>query len=503
MPDSTDQTLTCLLTRIRKRLRAACLARSTGRMLCGLATVVLTMRIWMSFAPLREGTAALLFGVAGTLAALALAGAIFRTASAWRDLSQLALEVERHHPELMDSFICAVQLEGMKRPLTSLEKMLLERQQSAMQTNPDLIFKVFRPRSSWPHVLLPVMLGGGLWAIAVRTEAWANIRMGLTDGFGECSGLVLEWQPDVPMGTDTRINVQVLRGSQHASIEVAEHGGSPFSSPMTRQTSDFTFTHYGVRRDFRFRVSTPSLRSRWHTVQVYNPPFCESEHTELRTQPHTHRPPASSDKIQDRELVEGDTLLIRIRTQAGVTASVHPPKDGAAKPLTGGDELSLTFQPEESGRHELTLEDREGHQAKVPFTLTIQPDLPPVLAIVAPEPDSTLKPGEFLRIQANASDDFGLTACRLHFSVNGEETRQVELQAGDGSERLWEVAHRLESSANGLREGDSLVAWLSVTDNRAPTPQSARSGLMLISVRPDTLQAAQNGGQQQSSKQEE
>ena len=503
MPHYTDKPLTNQLVGIRRRLRSMHLMRCTGWLLCGTATAVLAMRLWMGVAPLREGMAALLFGGALLFAVLAIIGIIIRTASSWHDLSQLALEVEKKHPELLDSFICAVQLEETQRPLTSLEKILLEKQQREALAAPKRLWEVFRHRLAWKYALPPVVLGAFLWLAAVRTEAWSNIRMGLADGFGECSGLAIEWQSDVPAGTDTSINVQVLRGSQQADIEVEEQGSSAFTTPLTRQKTGFAFTHYGVRNDFRFRVSTPSLRSHWHTVQVYDPPFCEEEQMELRAQPYTHRPSVKSDKIQDWELVSGDTLHIQIRTQSAVTAAIRPPKDGEALPLTGERVLSLTFQPEQTGCHELVLTDKDGHQAKFPFALTIQPDLPPVLAISEPTPDAVLKPGEFLRIQANASDDFGLTACRLHFSVNGEETRQVELQVGDGSERLWELAHQLETSANGLQEGDSLVAWLSVTDNRVPHAQTARSGLMLVSVRPDTSQASQGEGQQQASKQQE
>ena len=86
-----------------------------------------------------------------------------------------------------------------------------------------------------------------------------------------------------------------------------------------------------------------------------------------------------------------------------------------------------------------------------------------------------------------ASDDYGLAAnARLRITLaqgSGENItfrEQFMTLRGTGPATLRRYAQRLDLGALGLAAGDDLIVQLSVDDNRAPAPQSARSASLIL-----------------------
>ena len=416
--------LTVVLSRYRRRLRAAGVLRAVCMMLCGMFVWGLLVAILDKMICLREPTAALLG--AGGLLLCGLAGLWFagRAVRRWSRLEDLALEVEASHPELMDSYISAVELEQKKGPLSELEHALLwKMRQDRDQTLAGAIQDTFRRRQDCAPALLGSVVCGILLLCVMQFPAWSKCRWGLHDlRTGECSGIRLDCPSEVARGADFTVHAEILRGEPGATIDFSGADGNGTSSMHTDEDG-MRFTFYGVSSPVRFRVSTPSLQTRWKTIRVYDPPVLEGIQIRVSPPSYTGREPVIWEELRDMEIVQGTSLQITPRTKDDVTTVFCLP-EAESQPLPN----SQPIVPQTSGRAVLVLADRARHTAELPFKLTVVPDSPPVLSVLAPTPDATCKFNESLHCQIDAEDDFGLTRLVLHWKVNG----------GVEQETVWE-----------------------------------------------------------------
>ncbi|GAA5082452.1 hypothetical protein [Lysobacter panacisoli] len=116
-------------------------------------------------------------------------------------------------------------------------------------------------------------------------------------------------------------------------------------------------------------------------------------------------------------------------------------------------------------------------------------DRPPQLRVLEPDRGlSLIEPGQrSWSVAFEATDDYGVAGdARLRITLaqgSGENITFREQTAtlhGSGSATTKRFAHRLDLAALGLAAGDDLIVQLEVRDNRAPTPQSARSASLIL-----------------------
>lgn len=116
-------------------------------------------------------------------------------------------------------------------------------------------------------------------------------------------------------------------------------------------------------------------------------------------------------------------------------------------------------------------------------------DRPPQIKVITPDRSlSLVTPGQRKwPLLFEVSDDYGVTAnAQLRITLaqgQGENItfREQTLNVhGSGSANLKRFAPQLDLAALGFAVGDDLVAQLSASDNRAPTPQIARSPSLIL-----------------------
>lgn len=116
------------------------------------------------------------------------------------------------------------------------------------------------------------------------------------------------------------------------------------------------------------------------------------------------------------------------------------------------------------------------------------PDQPPQIRVVAPERSLSLAaPGQRQwALDFEASDDHGLGDARLDITLaqgSGEQVTVTQRSLplpGEGDAKLRRYARTLDLASLGLAVGDDLIVRLTVTDNRAPSPQSSRSASFIL-----------------------
>ncbi|MBR4672992.1 MAG: hypothetical protein IKP00_00870 [Victivallales bacterium] len=482
-------TLHTLLSKGRFRL-------SCHRLLVGIALACASLfalfgllSLVQAFWGLRENTV-MLIGTLGCLAAIcAPLCHLFWNHRRHGSLKAMALLVEEAHPELMDSFICAYELEctANQRELRPIESQLLEQIHERIEDEPEFVPAVFRRRSRWllPLVAVSVLM---LFLItllpAYEKFAWGWRALTVGD-----AGIDIEISgAEAARHSDYTIKATVHRWEKQAKI-LFDSTKSPNANYVMNHVSDnsFSFTFYDVNDDFKFKVTTPSLASGWHRISVYDPPVYEELSMEVEPLPYMQRNARKYNEYCDLELVAGETVKLSLKTAPDVKASLEWEKK--SQPLSNDSDgwRRLDFSPAKSGPCTLLLEDKAGHTSHYSMEITVIPDMPPVLALTEPTKDVTLKPGDSLRIMAQVSDDFGLEECQLLYSVNGGERHSLSLRKAEPStiEKEWEIVSLWDIPSLKLEIGDLLSCMLIAKDNRQPNHQQAKSDLFFVVIRPD------------------
>jgi hypothetical protein len=199
--------------------------------------------------------------------------------------------------------------------------------------------------------------------------------------------------------------------------------------------------------------------------------------------------PRRTESALAAQLPEGSELTWTLQLQprpAAVQLRFH---DGTQLPLvasTAGWQGSRTLTRSTDYRVEINADSAlaEDHLQR----LQVIADQPPQVRVLAPERSLSLLAAGQTRwsLEFEASDDYGLGNAQLqirHAQGSGENiqvsAREFTLN-GAGSATLRRYARTLDLTALGFAPGDDLIVRLSVSDRRAPQPQTTRSASFIL-----------------------
>lgn len=512
MPQQRPTTLIAPLTGIRRALlrRAVMLNAADG--LATAAGLFVLLEIWQLGFRMTESTAGILAAGGLALAAGAFLVRHVRLILRQPGPAALALQVEKARPELLDAFVCAVELEqksatGRLRPL---EQGLLTDMQNQFGGKDAFLAEIFQSRLSWRRFIRHAIVAIALAVMAVRGTAFAKAAWHLRDVLaGKSTGITVELPAaEMPAGSDARILATVHRWEQQAEIvydDGSDNGAVRLPMPATSD-GRFAFTFYSVADTIRFRIVTPALKSAWHHLPVFEPPAVEAVEITVTPLPYTGRAVQKTDTFTDLGLIAGETLSVSLtapladrawlRTDSPADATMAFIADSRGGGSGNGRRLTATTVPRGTGQRQVRLEDAAGHRVEgQPFLITVSPDLPPIIELRSPEQDTQLKPGDALRLHAFAGDDFGVSAVTLQFSINGGPRQAVALWKHSGPDRQLEVEYSQiwDIPALNPAEGDLIAAQVLAADNREPEAQLARSEVFFVVIRPELKSAESDG----------
>jgi hypothetical protein len=205
---------------LRRHLQWALLT-CIALLVCGIALCDAANRL----APLRESGAFWILVAIAAAAALRLAVLAFRALFRGPSVQDVALAVERVHPEFLDSLICASEVE--RKPEASrraLERALLAK---VLATTSDMHYHsaVLPEALRWRRLLpLAVLLGLAAAAMA-RTPGLLKALYHARDLVNGTSGIAVEAPAEpVPEHSDVRVAARIRRWEPDASIVVEQDG---------------------------------------------------------------------------------------------------------------------------------------------------------------------------------------------------------------------------------------------------------------------------------------
>lgn len=278
-----------------------------------------------------------------------------------------------------------------------------------------------------------------------------------------------------------------------ATLVVGANAESERRIPLAKNLDDPVFggSIPEVNADLLYHIEYGGKRTRDFRVTTYEHPNLVRADAKLTYPGYTGLPEKTIEDTRRVSAVEGTELeyafhLNKPVAKAQLIAKGGEPvelKPDASRPNTYLAGLTLL----ESRRYELQLVDAEGRANKVPpvIQIDVTRNRPPELKFVRPRKDLRVSPLEEIDFEAEVSDDFGLSAFGIAYSVGGGEPALVELGKTTGPHEKAKARRTVAMEKLGAQP-DELLTYYLWADDMGPDGRQRRtaSDIFFAEVRP-------------------
>jgi hypothetical protein len=417
---------------------------------------------------------------AGTLAATLLPLLLAASAAIWLwsrrglgDPRQVAKLIESKHPELQTALLAALDQKPGDLPLNYLQLRLIVESVAAAERD-QWIDLVPKPRLDRLRVLNLAAISLALAALAIALFPRRASESTAVAGIETPPTAALEFEVDpgdVELERGSPLTIQARFGEStpaEASLELTDEAGLVRTLPLTRP---FTEPVYQARLSavpgpLGYRIVTAGGSSRNYQVTVFDRPALVSSQAVLTFPEHLGKPPQT---IKDPRSVQ---VPERTRMEFSLVANLP----GLAVSLLAKDKdpLVLTADPADPARHlvtldltrsvryEIVLTDTAGRKnpRKELLDIKVLPNKAPVVKVVLPRKNDKATPIQEVRLEAKITDDSGLLAQGLRYTLDGEAWTEIETPLAGGP-KLPPLSHLIDLEAAGAKPKDILMwnAW--------------------------------------------
>lgn len=369
-----------------------------------------------------------------------------------------------------------------------------------------------------PRIERPVTVRALSVALSVMVLALLSVQFGptyLRTGVGR---LLTPWQAAaaspvyaiaidpqtvvVPRGSDVQLSA-ALTGFGSEVVDLVVRRGTSVEwerVPMTKAAATGTFSVrlLDVAEDAVYYAEAGGVRSAVGTLTVKDLPGVQRIGVELRFPAYMNLEPEVTDDGGDIAAPGGATAVLRIHTTRPVTGGTLLFDVGKAVALTRIDDSTVTarfpVQRDDFYRVELTSVDGTVVRGTVEYAIDALEDAAPTVRIRQPGRDLRPTNVDEVLIEAEATDDFGVSRLDVVYRVNGGDETVVTLSQGAGARPREVVAtHTLFLEELSLTAGDVVSYYARVLDNdQRPSPKSAASDIQFLTIRPFSREYRQN-----------
>ncbi|HEX7804447.1 MAG TPA: hypothetical protein VF471_17020 [Pseudoxanthomonas sp.] len=200
--------------------------------------------------------------------------------------------------------------------------------------------------------------------------------------------------------------------------------------------------------------------------------------------------PARDEASLDAKAPQGSRLQWTLHFEPQPSAADLVFHDGTRISLAReGEDWSVTRSLDKSALYRVVPRGAEQQPAPPLHRLDAIADAPPQVKVLAPERSlSLVTPGQRnWALSFEVSDDYGVAAnAQLRVTLAQGQGENITFRErtlpvrGSGSGKLKRFSPQLDLAALGFATGDDLIAQLTVSDNRAPGPQTVKSPSLIL-----------------------
>ncbi len=469
-------------------------------------------------------------------------------------LRDVALNVERNHPDLEDRLVSAVQF-GNRDATDPIESHMLQRLlEDTTERVKGIDFKATIDHSRTRKqvgIAALVVAACCVLALIFPTEIHTSLLR-----------VLVPWEKTDPVLT-TKLTVEpgsarILRGKS-LPIHVTVTGKSADKVVLTYEdayiqktaTPDdedkstqqqinmlqnpddkrgFAYEIFNIEADIEYYVVANEATSERYTVEVFEMPKVTEISVAYTYPDYTGLKPVVQTDTGDIQAVVGTQAELKLTTNKAIqTATFSLRRDvknrsfterliGTPEPVTtemvisDGNTLTTTIDVVEDGTYTVQLLCIDGFNNEIPIEYAIKamPDEVPEVVIKEPGRDiKTTKLGE-VEVIAEAMDDYGISALKLMYRVGSGELQELAMEAttpepapvDTRQRRVADGSYTFYLEEFDVEPGDVISYFARAVDNNTHTgPGEANSDIYFIEIRPFNENfregEAQEGEQQQ------
>ena len=446
-------------------------------------------------------------------------------------LRDIALNVERNHPDLEDRLVSAIEF-GDREPTDPIEAHMLQRLlEDTTQRTEGIDFKATIDHSrTRKHVGIAALVFVGCCVLSLLFPKEIHTSLLRVFTPWEKTDPILTTHLTVEPG-----NARILRGKSlpiHVTVtgkstekvvltyhDTRESDAATVETEtpeqqinMLRNPSDkrgFAYEIFNIDADMAYHIVANEVASERYTVEVFDMPRVAEISVAYTYPAYTRLKPVVQTGTGDIQAVVGTRAELKIVTNKAIqTASIAlspqlTVSDGFERfPIAvNGNTLTTTIDVVADGRYAVELLCIDGFNNEIPIEYNIKaiPDAAPEVVIKEPGRDiKTTKLGE-VEIMAEATDDYGIAELKLRYHFGVDESQEVALnsnapplsaieeKATDDSfvHRVLDGSYTFYIEEFDLEPGDVISYYAHATDNNTQTgPGEASSDIYFIEIRP-------------------
>ncbi len=467
-------------------------------------------------------------------------------------LRDVALNVERNHPDLEDRLVSAVQF-GNRESTDPIESHMLQRLlEDTTERVKGIDFKATIDHSRTRKqvgIAALVVFACCVLALLFPTEIHTSLLR-----------VLVPWEKTPPVLT-TKLtvepgNARILRGKSlpiHVTVTgksadkvvltyekaQAQETNTPESSStqqqinMLRNPDDkrgFAYEIFNIDADIEYYVVANETTSERYTVEVFEMPRVTEISVAYTYPDYTGLKPVVQTGTGDIQAVVGTQAELKLTTNKAIQSATFSLRrdvkkrsfterlTGTAEPdttemiISDGNTLTTSIDIVEDGTYTVQLLCIDGFNNEIPIEYAVKaiPDEVPEVVIKEPGRDiKTTKLGE-VEVIAEAMDDYGIAELKLMYRVGSDELQELVMEAttpkpaavDTNRRRIADGSYTFYLEEFDVEPGDIISYYARAVDNNTRTgPGEASSDIYFIEIRPFNEnfmeEEAQDGEQQQ------
>ncbi len=452
-------------------------------------------------------------------------------------LRDVALNVERNHPNLEDRLVSAIEF-GNRESTDPIEAHMLQRLlDDTTQRTEGINFKATIDHSrTRKHVGIAALVIVGCCVLTLLFPR--EIHTGLLR-------VLTPWEKTDPILT-TKLaiepgNARILRGKSlpihvtvtgksadkvvltygnlgqrdvsTSEVETIQQQINMLPNPNDKRS--FAYEIFNIDADMEYSVVANEVTSERYTVEVFDMPRVTEISVAYTYPDYTQLKPVVQTGTGDVQALIGTQAELKIITNKAIQTATFFLRDNegrlsfteksteAQEPgatsmtISDGNTLTTTIDVVEDGRYTVELLCIDGFNNEIPIEYTIKaiPDAVPEVVIKEPGRDiKTTKLGE-VEIIAEATDDYGVAELKLVYRVGADELQEFVLGSspppsgtvteGSPTRRFVDGSYTFYIEEFDVEPGDVISYYAHAADNNTRTgPGEASSDIYFIEIRP-------------------
>ncbi len=204
-----------------------------------------------------------------------------------------------------------------------------------------------------------------------------------------------------------------------------------------------------VNNNLIYHIEYAKKRTENFRINAFEHPSLKKADAKIVYPSYTKLPEKIIKDTRQISVVEGSEVTLTFTLNKPVTTAQLHVKNQSTINLISDNEQPNTYTtlitPMESQRFELYLTDAQGLTNKIPprFIINVHKNLPPELKPLFPNRDVVASPLEELNLEAQVSDDYGVTGYGLSYTLAGTQSRDITLGQSVLSNENLHIQHLL------------------------------------------------------------